>query len=429
MNNRWIALALAATAVFTACRGKKPSLEPNAAGAQPVAVTTASVRTRDVPMTIDETGTFVADELSDVAPAVAGRIVATPVNVGQMVQQGQVIARLDSRDAELKLQQMQGAIDESKAALRQSQSRIGIQPGQQFDPAKLPEVMSANALYQSSLAQAKQAQADEQRYANLAASGDVSKSNFERARTQMETAQAQANSARQQYEASLNAARQSYQVVNSAAAGLNSMQAQLAMAQKGVGDTQIRAPFTGYVSARPVAVGEYVSLTTKVATVVKTQTLKLQLQVPEQRAAQVKLGMTVMARVSAYPDREFEGKVTAINPAVDPNSRAFILEARFQNPGMLLRPGMFATGRVLLPGGEPAIFAPSKAVLSETGTNSSQVYVVENGRARLRVVQIQGRTGDEARVLTGLTGNERLAIDHLGELFDGAPVRVARQIT
>ena len=53
----------------------------------------------------------------------------------------------------------------------------------------------------------------------------------------------------------------------------------------------------------------------------------------------------------------------------------------------------------------------------------------QNVRARLRVVQIQGRNGDEARVLTGLTGNERLAIDHLGELYDGAPVRIARQIT
>ncbi len=241
--------------------------------------------------------------------------------------------------------------------------------------------------------------------------------------------QAQTNSARQQYEAALNTARQSYQVVNSATAGLNSMQAQLAMAQKGVADTVIRAPFTGYVSARPVAVGEYVALTTKIATIVKTQTLKLQLQVPELRASQVKLGMTVIARVAAYGDREFQGKVTAINPAVDPNSRAFVLEARFQNPGMLLRPGMFATGRVVLPGGEQAVFAPAKSIVSETGSNSSQVYVVENGRARLRVVQVRERNGDQARVLSGLTGNERVAIDHLGELYDGAPVRVARQIS
>ncbi len=99
-----------------ACGSKKPQQAVQAAANEPVAITTAAVTTKDVPATIDETGTFVADELSDVAPNVAGRIVATPVNVGQMVQQGQVIAQLDSRDAQLKLSQMQGAIEESKAS-------------------------------------------------------------------------------------------------------------------------------------------------------------------------------------------------------------------------------------------------------------------------------------------------------------------------
>ena len=80
--------------------------------------------------------------------------------------------------------------------------------------------------------------------------------------------------------------------------------------------------------------------------------------------------------------------MTAINPSVDPGSRVFILEARFDNPGAQLRPGMFATARVLLPGGENAVFVPRSAVIRDKTTDSYQVFTVENGTAHLRVVVI-----------------------------------------
>src|ERR1019366_7022618 len=98
------------------------------------------------------------------------------------------------------------------------------------------------------------------------------------------------------------------------------IRAQLAQAEKGLADTTIRAPFDGFITARPVAAGEYVAFSNKIATIVRIGSMKLQLQTPEQRAARGKLGMTVLARVAAYPDREFTGTVSAVNPSVDPNS-------------------------------------------------------------------------------------------------------------
>ena len=96
-----------------------------------------------------------------------------------------------------------------------------------------------------------------------------------------------------------------------------------------------------------MAAGEYVALTNKIATIVRIGSMKLELQTPEQQSARAKLGMPVAARVAAYPDRDFTGRITAINPSVDPNSRIFILEARFDNPNGDLRPGMFSTARVV----------------------------------------------------------------------------------
>jgi RND family efflux transporter MFP subunit len=286
----------------------------------------------------------------------------------------------------------------------------------------VPEVAAALANFKAAEAQARLASADLQRYANLVATGDVSRSAFEKARTQKETADAQADAARKQYEAAANTSKWNYGAVSTSTASLSSVQAQLALAEKGLADTTIRAPFDGYITSRPVADGEYVALTNKIATVVRIGSLKLQLQTPEQRAAQAHLGDVVTARVSAYPDRDFIGRVSAINQSVDPNSRVFVLEARFDNADTALKPGMFATARVRLPGGEVGIFVPKQAVIRDKTTDSNQVWVVLNGKARLRVVSVGDPDADKVRIASGLAAGERVAINNQVELYDGAPV-------
>lgn len=422
---RLITLLLLGAALFLAACGSKQSAQVDAAsGPKVVAVSTASATLREVSAGFEETGSFVADESSDIATAVAGLVTATPVNVGDFVTRGQVICELDHRDAQLKLDQARAQLDEAIAAVRQAQSRIGLNANRAFDANLVPEVAAAKANYESAQAQARLAAADAKRYENLVKTGDVSRSAFEKARTQQETADAQTNAARQQYEAALNAARQSYNAVETSQASLEGMRAMLAQAEKGLADTTIRAPFDGYISARPVAAGEHVALTDKIATLVRIGTMKLQLQTPEQRSSRASVGMTVVAHVAAFADRDFLGKVSAINPAVDPNSRAFILEARFANLKAELRPGMFATARVLLPGTEEAVFVPRAAVIHDRTTDSNQVYVIDNNVARLHVVLTGETDGAAIRILSGLTGKETVATTHQSELFDGSPVAV-----
>ena len=378
---------------------------------------------QEVPASFAETGSFVADESSNIAPPVAGRIIVTPVYVGSFVRKGQAIAEIDHRDAQLKLQQAKAQLDEATAAVRQMQSHIGLTT-RTFDPNKVPEVAAARANYESAEAQAKLSAANSKRYANLIATGDVSRSAFEQAQTQLETAEAQANASRQQYEGAMNGARQNYEAISSSQASLDAVRAQLAEAEKAVADTTIRAPFDGFITSRPVAVGEYVALTDKIATIVRISSLRLQLQTAEQNASRAHVGMTVLAKVAAYPGRNFMGKISVVNPSIDPNSRAFVVEARFDNPEEALKPGMFATARVLLPGGEQAIFVPRSAVVRDKTTDSYQVWVVQNGKTRLHVVMTGPEDRDAIRILSGLEGNEMVAIDNQSELYDGAPVQV-----
>jgi multidrug efflux pump subunit AcrA (membrane-fusion protein) len=420
--NRFSLTALLLFAILLAGCASNQAAPAVQTGPQKLAVSTARSVARTVPASFEETGTFIADESSDIAPLVAGRVLTTPVNVGDFVKQGQVVCELDHRDADLRLEQAQAQLNEATSAMHQAESRIGLRGGSQFDANTVPEVAAARANYESAQAQARLAAADAKRYENLVASGDVSRSAFDKAHTQQETADAMANAARQQYEAALNGARQGFGAVEGMQAGLAAARAQLAQAEKGLADTTIHAPFDGNITARPVAAGEYVGLNNKIATIVRMSSLKLQLQTPEQRASRAKIGMPVTASVSAYPDRQFNGKVTAINDSVDPSSRVFIVEARFENGQSELRPGMFANARVVLPGGETAVFVPRNAIVRDKTTDSNQVFAIENGTARLRVVVVGDADGDQIRIAAGLTGNETVAVNHLSELYDGAAV-------
>ena len=141
------------------------------------------------------------------------------------------------------------------------------------------------------------------------------------------------------------------------------------------------------------------------------------------------VGLDVLTNVPGYPGRDFAGKVTAINPAVDANSRTFTIEAQFPNRDLALKPGMFATARILLPGDEQGIFIPQRAVITDATTNSSQVFFIRDGKARLAVVQLGETDGDRIRILTGLPADAVVATDHLQDLYDGQSSQDGRRIS
>jgi multidrug efflux pump subunit AcrA (membrane-fusion protein) len=403
----------------------KPAAATSAAEtntAAPIPVETAQAIAQPVEATLQATGSFIADETSDVAPQASGQVAATPIDVGAFVTAGAVIARLDDRDARLRLQQAQAAERQATAALRQAETRIGLGPNGQFSASNVPEVRAAQQNYEAAEAQARLAETNARRYASLVETGDVSRAVYDQARTQADTARAQANAARQQLEVAINVARQSNAGIAQAQAALEASRSQAALAQKAVADTIIRAPFAGYISDRPVAVGEYVTPASKVVTLLKTNPIKLRLQLPEADAGRVRVGATVTATVTAYPDRPFTGQATMIDPAIDPVSRTITVEAQMSNPGNVLRSNMFATARIQLPGGGQGVFVPRTAIINDATTGSARVYVVDNNAARLRIVQLGEAVGDLVRIVNGVNAGEVVVTSNLDQLYDGATV-------
>jgi RND family efflux transporter MFP subunit len=366
---------LLGAALAAGCGGSGSTAGAAAEAPAPVAVGMAMVEGVDEPVTIEATGSFQADESSDVAPDASGRVIATPVDVGQFVRAGAPLIRIQGITANLRL-------DEARAAVQRAEANVRLAESQ-------------NAL----------AQTTAQRYAALLATGDVSKTIADQARTQAET---------------------SIQSVATARASLAEVRAQLSQAEKAVEDVVVSAPFSGYISARNVSLGEYVQPSTPVVRLLKIDPMRLQLTVPAIQAGQVALGQRVVAQVDAFPGRRFEGQITAINPAISPESRAFAVEARVPNPDASLKPGMFAVATVDQGRTERAMLVPRRAVVEDVNTNSFRVYVIDgDNRARLRVVQLAARQqGEQVRIVAGVSEGERVATSNLAELYDGAAVTI-----
>lgn len=374
MRSRILCALLLVTA-SAACNGKR-DVEPAAAAQAPASVGIAPVSGVDEPVIIEATGSFQADEASDVAPEASGLVIATPVDVGQFVKNGSVLIRIQGVNAGLRLEEARATVQRSQAAIKLAESQDAL------------------------------AQRTADRYASLLATGDVSKTVADQARTQAET---------------------TVQNVATARASLAEAEAQLAMAEKAVADVVVTAPFSGYISERKVSLGEYVQPSTAVVTLLKIDPLRLRLTIPGVQAGQVAVGQKVTATVDAFPGRTFSGQLTAVNPSISAESRSFIAEARVPNPDATLKPGMFAVATIDQGRTERALLVPRKAVVEDVNTNSFRVFVIDkDSRARLRVVQLAARQqGDTVKILTGVKEGERVATSNLADLYDGAQVAIA----
>ncbi|MDT5062248.1 MAG: hypothetical protein QOH63_2707 [Acidobacteriota bacterium] len=408
-----LAFVLAVVSLFAlACGGgsktQSNTTQTNTATAPAtVDVTTAAAITRDLPRFFEATGSLAADEQTDVAPAVGGKVVSVGVDLGSFVERGAVLVRLDDRDARIRLDQATAQVAQSEAAVRQAEAKVGLRPGQQFEPTRVAEVASARVALELADKQLR-------RFEHLVETGDVSRSSYDQQKAQRDQLQ-------EQYEVQLTAARQNYAAVDTARAAVASSRTQIAQARKAIADAVVMAPMSGYISDRPADVGEYVTTSSKIATIVRTNPLRVRMDIPEQALNAISVGQSVSVNVSAYPDRSYSGRVHHVAPSVTPNSRTMTVEAQVENSDGSLKPGQFATVRILQPQTSPALLVPARSVRTEAGT--SYVFVIKNGHAEKRIVQLGQTEGDLVEIKSGLAAEEQVATSNVELLSDGMAVR------
>lgn len=184
-------------------------------------------------------------------------------------------------------------------------------------------------------------------------------------------------------------------------------------------NTQVRAPFSGRIGLRRISPGSFVDNSTTITTLDDVRTMKLDFSVPETFLTAVSDSMNIRAHSLVYPDRVFEGKVVSIDTRLDPVSRAVLVRAVIPNNDGALKPGMFMTVDLQRDRGE-VLLAPEQAIVPE-GTQQF-VYVVADGVAEKRTVQLGRRIPGFVVISAGLVAGEAVVTEGTHKVRDGAAV-------
>ena len=232
------------------------------------------------------------DQQTDVAPQTSGKVVAVGVDIGSPVRRGQMLVRLDDAELKLRVEQAIAQVEQAKAAVRQAEEKIGLRSGQAFDPNRVAEVAAAKVALDL-------AEKNLRRAEKLIESGDVSRSFYDEQR-------ARRDQLKEQYDVALAQARQNYAGVDVARTNVANAESQLALARKNLSYAIIPAPIDGFVSERTADLGEYVSPQQKVVTIVRTNPLRIRIDIPEQAISEVRVGQSVSITTSAWPDKNFQ---------------------------------------------------------------------------------------------------------------------------
>jgi multidrug efflux pump subunit AcrA (membrane-fusion protein) len=372
-----------------------------------VQVSSSAAITRQLPQYFEGTGSLAANQQTDVAPETSGKVAAVGVDIGSSVRKGQMLVRLEDADFKDRIQQAQAQLDQARATLRQNEAKIGLRPGQKFAPENVPEVAAAKAAWDL-------AEKNLRRHEKLVESGDVSRATYDQQKSMRDQAA-------EQYQALIHQAQQNYAAVANSQGAVDAAQTNLSLVKRNLTYTVVTAPMAGYVSERPADVGEYISPQQKVATIVSLNPLRVRIDVPEQSIPQIRVGESVSVSVAAYPDRSFSGHVARVSPSVTPASRTMTVEADVDNPSAELKPGQFATIRVLLPQSAPALLVPQRALRTISG--ATYVFVIKNGFAQQRLVQAGQTEGDLIELKSGIAADEVVATSNVEQLSDGSAVR------
>ncbi len=194
----------------------------------------------------------------------------------------------------------------------------------------------------------------------------------------------------------------------------------------------VKAPFDGVLGVRHVEVGQFLTAGTQIVSLTDLSTLYANFTVTEKDSGQLKVGQAVRIVVDAYPNRNFEGKITTIEPQIATDTRNIHVQATLDNPDHILKPGMFTTMTVVLPDKPPVITVPETAV--DYTLYGDSVFLLtekkeDDGKTSLTAVRTfvraGNRIGGRAEIVSGLKQGDRVVAVGQLKLQSGAPVSIS----
>jgi RND family efflux transporter MFP subunit len=390
--SQWVALAGVLCAVLVASCSKTPAPGHNKPGGKARPVKLAHVEARSMERTIPVTGSLAPKERSTLSAKVAGRVEQLLVDIGSQVRKGDLIAQIETRDYQLRVQQAAAALAQARAALG------------------LPLEGDSDGLESQAVSSVKQAKAVlEEAAKNLERVRSLSQSRIASA-FELDTVEAAHKVALTRYEAAVEDAR-------ARLAALAQRRADLEIARKQLTDASVLAPFDGAIQSRPASIGEFVSVGAPIATLVRTDPLRLRLEVPERECQMVRSGQAVRLAVEGDTN-VYTGQITRLSPALEETDRMLLVEADVPNAGSL-RAGLYARAEIVVDERQQGLSVPGNALLTFAGIE--KVLTIHEGKVVEKPVTTGRRHSDWVEILSGAAAGTPVILDPVG-LRGGQPV-------
>jgi RND family efflux transporter MFP subunit len=331
------------------------SEEPESAGSENTA-TVEAVTSAEIYNTVGE---FVAQEEISLSNKVGGTVLKVNMDVGDVVTEGDVIAQIDKEDYRLRLDSANAQLKVAEASLNSARREFARKEKLfREDPPAITE------------------------------------SAYELVKTQLEMAEAQFNSAK----------------------------VAVQIAEKALNDTDVKAEITGtvgkargskvkgVVSERRISAGEFAASGAVLLKIIIIQPIKMKFAVPERYAADISKGSPVSAKLRAFPELDFSGSVSRVNPTVDPATRTLPLEAEFANEEAVIKPGFFAECKLTLARTTTYYLVPNEALHISDGR--TEVMVVPEGGGEPVPVQVTlvDRLGSKSELIGPLKGGWKVTL-------------------
>lgn len=437
--------------------------------------------------TIEVTGALASLNDVTVGVKLAGKVTGVFVREGDPVRAGQIVAQEDPADYRAQLDQQlanlrtaQTKMDQAYVAHKNAQTNLILTKGQTIgavrqaraalDAAKEQEsVVKAGARPQelqqaqdqldAAKADRDKARNDLKRYRDLYRQQAVSAQQLDQAQSTADSADARFSQAEhnlslikegsrvqdiRRAEAATEQARQALAMaesnrdqidmrradietarvgIQSAKAGVAQARAAVNLAQQALNDTAIRTPVSGVVAERKIEPGMQLAAAKDVLRIVDLDTIYFDAQLSEIQYSEVHVGMNVGVAVDALPGKQFQGAISKIYPVASSTARSFTVRISLKNEAHVLRPAMFARGKIVLSTHPGALLVPREAVLDNDG-KSGRLFVVKNSLAEERKVKVGFSNLKDIEIVSGLSAEDRVVTVGQAQIQNGDKLQV-----
>lgn len=347
---------------------------------------------------ISLSGQTVADAAIALAPKYAGKVTAVNVQLGDRVQEGQILLVQDTEDLDIAIQQGMAAAEASSADA-------------------VTEEASFNSGYLKAEAAYGIQAARYERQQYLFSIGAISQDALDQARNEYISAQAAYEALANQQNGSVPASVRSKQLT-----ALKNKYSVAAL-QKQREDMLIRAPRAGVIGYRDAEVGSYLTPGSKVLTLVDNSHVYVDCALSENDAAILETGMEVAVTIDAL-GRSYTGKLVYVSPAMGDNSKTYTARISLETAKKDIKAGLFARSAVDILQRENTLCVPKEAVLTKNGQTMVYVYQPENRTVAVRQVALGLLNDSESEIISGLQPGELVVISNQDRLQDGMQVQL-----